>query len=54
MPEKPYNHFDGFCKYLRENTTLSESFKDDMIRMFMAAQSDAFVRGENAERLRGV
>lgn len=45
--EPTINHFDEFCKFIKEQTWMSKELGDTLIRKFMAAQSDAYTRGQH-------
>lgn len=45
-PEPIVNHFDVFCGFVREQEWMSQEFGTKLILMFMAAQRDAYDRGE--------
>ena len=46
VPEPIRNHFDEFCKHVRDQKWMSQEFGTELIVMFMAAQRDAYERGE--------
>jgi hypothetical protein len=46
VPEPIINHFDEFCKFLRGQEWMSQEFRTDITLRFMAAQRDAYDRGE--------
>ena len=45
-PETPRNHFDEFCQFVRGQAWMSKDFGTELIVMLMAAQRDAYERGE--------
>lgn len=46
VPEPVINHFDEFCRFVRGEKWLSLAFGTELILKFMAAQRDAYERGE--------
>lgn len=53
VPEQVINHFDEFCKFVRGQEWLSLAFGTELILKFMAAQKDAYERGEQHGRNQG-